>query len=93
MGALLERMCYTMVNPVITFLFDLFLIGAATGIIAGMVAEYLASRRPSVGATPGFSVVRLNVPRDSSARPRRQVETTLRSRRPAQRLGQMRVGG
>jgi len=86
-------MCYAMVNPVITLLFDLFLIGAAAGIIASMVAEYLASRRPSVGAAPGFPVVRLNVPRASSARSRRQVETTLQRRRPTQRLGQMHIGG
>jgi hypothetical protein len=38
-----------MVNPVLTLLFDLFLVGSAVAIIAAMVQEYLASRRPSVG--------------------------------------------
>ncbi len=82
-----------MVNPVITVLFDLFLIGSAAGIIAGMVAEYLGSRRPSVGATPGLSAARLSTARSTSARPRQQVETMLRSRRPAARPRQVHVGG
>jgi len=38
-----------MVNPVLTLLFDLFLVGSAVAIIAAMVQEYLGSRRPSVG--------------------------------------------
>lgn len=40
-----------MINPVLTLLFDLFLIGSASTIIAGMVQEYLASRTVSVGST------------------------------------------
>ena len=38
-----------MVNPVLTLLFDLFLVGSAVAIIAAMVQEHLGSRRPSVG--------------------------------------------
>lgn len=38
-----------MVNPALTIVFDLFLIGAATAVIASMVKEYLDSRSPSVG--------------------------------------------
>lgn len=40
-----------MVNPLLTALFDLFLIGCAAGVIAGMVKEYLDHRTPSVGRT------------------------------------------
>lgn len=40
-----------MINPVLTALFDLFLVGSASTIIAGMVQEYLASRTVSVGST------------------------------------------
>jgi len=40
-----------MVNPVLTILFDLFLIGGAAAIIAGMAAEAVAARRPGVGAS------------------------------------------
>ena len=39
-----------MVNPVLTILFDLVLIGTALGLIAAMAAEYLASREPHVGS-------------------------------------------
>jgi hypothetical protein len=39
-----------MVNPLLTILFDLFLIASALMIVAGMVAEYRAStREASVG--------------------------------------------
>ena len=38
-----------MVNPLLTILFDIFLIGSALAVTAGMVAEYLASREPHVG--------------------------------------------
>ncbi|MGH2609158.1 MAG: hypothetical protein ACRDHF_08710 [Tepidiformaceae bacterium] len=42
-----------MVNPVLTVLFNLFLVGSALTIIAAMVQEYLASRTPSVGGGRG----------------------------------------
>ena len=38
-----------MVNPLLTLLFDLLLIGSALAIIASMAHEYLRSRTPSVG--------------------------------------------
>jgi hypothetical protein len=38
-----------MVHPILTFLFDLFIIGSAVTISAGMVAEYIASREPQIG--------------------------------------------
>lgn len=44
-------MCAVMINPVLTLLFDLFLVGSASTIIAGMVQEYLASRTVSIGST------------------------------------------
>ncbi len=39
-----------MVNPVLTILFDLFLIGSALLVTAGMTAEYLVSREPHIGS-------------------------------------------
>ena len=39
-----------MVNPLLTILFDLVLVGGATAILAAMVAEYLACREPHVGS-------------------------------------------
>lgn len=38
-----------MVNPVLTLLFDLFLIGSGLAVVTGMVLEYRASRRAAVG--------------------------------------------
>jgi hypothetical protein len=38
------------VNPLITVLFDLFLIGSAAAIVAAMVTEQLAGRTPHIGA-------------------------------------------
>ena len=38
-----------MVNPLLTVLFDLFLVGAAIAIIAAMVDEYFSSRTPAIG--------------------------------------------
>jgi len=40
-----------MVNPALTILFDLFLIGSAVAITAAMAAEYLVSREPHVGTS------------------------------------------
>lgn len=40
-----------MVNPLLTILFDIFLIGSAVAVSASMVAEYLMSREPHVGTT------------------------------------------
>ena len=38
-----------MIHPLATFLFDAFLIGSASSIIAAMTIEYLANRGPAVG--------------------------------------------
>lgn len=38
-----------MVNPILTTLFDLFLIGSAAAVILGMVREYRANRLPAIG--------------------------------------------
>jgi hypothetical protein len=40
-----------MVNPLLTILFDLFLIGSALAVTAGIAAEYLVTREPHVGTT------------------------------------------
>ncbi|HNO66805.1 MAG TPA: hypothetical protein PKK39_10700 [Tepidiformaceae bacterium] len=39
-----------MAHPVLTILFDLFIIGSALSVTAAMVGEYLSSREPSVGS-------------------------------------------
>lgn len=39
-----------MAHPILTILFDLFIIGSALSVAAAMVGEYLASREPSVGS-------------------------------------------
>ncbi len=38
-----------MINPVLTILFDLFIVGSALAIIASLVAEQWAMREPAVG--------------------------------------------
>jgi hypothetical protein len=38
-----------MVNPLLTVLFNLFLVGTALLLIAAMIQEYFAGRTPSVG--------------------------------------------
>ena len=39
-----------MVNPVLTIIFDLVLIGTALGLISAMTAEYFVSRERHVGS-------------------------------------------
>jgi len=58
-----------MVNPVLTIIFDLFLIGSALALISAMATEYLVSREPHVGSTRAARVPR---PRPSH---RRRAET------------------
>lgn len=58
-----------MVNPVLTILFDLFLIGSALALISAMTTEYLASRQPHVGST---RAARPQRPRSAA---RRRAET------------------
>lgn len=62
-----------MVNPLLTVIFDLFLIGSAAAIIAGLVLEFRASKGAAVGNT------------QSAYRPRYARTTTMtrRSRRSA----------
>lgn len=66
-----------MINPVLTLLFDLFLIGSASTIIAGLVQEYLASRTISVGSTGrGLAVETMPAPvrhRNTGSAPRRTL--------------------
>lgn len=38
-----------MVNPLLSFAFDTFLLGSAGVIVAGMIEEYRASRLPAAG--------------------------------------------
>ena len=38
-----------MVNPLLTVLFDMFLIGSGVAVLTGMYIEYRASRRGAVG--------------------------------------------
>ena len=40
-----------MIHPVVSFLFDLMLLGTAASVIAAMVAEYLGERESAVGST------------------------------------------
>lgn len=58
-----------MVNPVLTIIFDLFLIGSALALISAMATEYLVSREPHVGSTRAA-----RVPRQRPAQ-RRRAET------------------
>ncbi|MGI8927314.1 MAG: hypothetical protein ACR2HN_11830 [Tepidiformaceae bacterium] len=41
-----------MINPVLTILLDVFLIGSAIAIAAAMVAEYRSGQWPAVGSRP-----------------------------------------
>lgn len=47
-----------MVNPVLTIIFDLFLIGSALALISAMATEYFVSREPYVGSTRAARVPR-----------------------------------
>lgn len=58
-----------MVNPVLTILFDLFLIGSALALVSAMTTEYLVSREPHVGSA---RAARPERPRPST---RRRAET------------------
>lgn len=51
-----------MVNPLLTILFDLFLVGSAITIVAAMVQEYLDSRTPSIGGTRAGGASRIETP-------------------------------
>lgn len=69
-----------MVNPVLTILFDLFLIGSALALISAMATEYLASRQPHVGST---RAARLARPRPATRRGAETLEIRVVRRRAA----------
>lgn len=50
-----------MQHPLLTTLFDMFLIGSATAIVAALVAEHLRSRGPAVGARRSRACARARV--------------------------------
>jgi hypothetical protein len=45
-----------MVNPVLTILFDLFIIGSALAISSAMLGEYFSSRQPQIGSSRKYQV-------------------------------------
>ena len=47
-----------MIHPLLTLMFDLFLIGSAGSILAAMVGEYFVNRGPAVGRIHTTSGVR-----------------------------------
>ncbi|MCC7364303.1 MAG: hypothetical protein IT303_08005 [Dehalococcoidia bacterium] len=68
-----------MVNPVLTILFDIFLIGSGATILGGMILEYRASRRGAVG---GVAVpFRRRQPAQLSPRTRARAGSVGRARR------------
>ncbi len=46
-------MCFPMINPVLTILFDIFIIGSGLAIVAGLIAEHRANRIPAIGSGLG----------------------------------------
>lgn len=65
-----------MVHPVLTIMFDVFIIGSALAVASAMLGEYLLSREPQVGTSRRYE------PRYQAARPKRRTTIT---RLPAQR--------
>ncbi|MCC6387159.1 MAG: hypothetical protein IT302_07225 [Dehalococcoidia bacterium] len=59
-----------MVNPLLTILFDLFLIGTAVAVCAAMVEEYLASREPVVRGSMRRTTTTRRVVRHTVTAPR-----------------------
>ncbi len=62
-----------MVNPILTIIFDLFLIGSASSIVAAMALEYRASQGAAIGRTQ--SAYKARVTRNSALVPRRGRRT------------------
>jgi hypothetical protein len=56
-------MCESMVNPALTILFDLFLIGSAVAITLAMATEYFVSRQPHIGTSRPKPPVATRTPR------------------------------
>ena len=55
-----------MVNPLLTVIFDLFLLGSAVAVVAAMVQEYFDSRAPSVGGAQSPGRNQRERPRDAT---------------------------
>jgi len=69
-----------MQHPLLTALFDLFLIGTAVCVIAALVAEHIASREPAVGGARRRSAApALPVSGRWSARPTYSARTSRRA--------------
>lgn len=58
-----------MVNPLLTIVFDLFLIGSAASVVTAMIFEYRANRGPAIGGAQ--SAYRARVTRNSAIVTRR----------------------
>lgn len=69
-------MCASMIHPLLTLMFDLFLVGSAISILAAMTAEYIANRDPAVGHT--------RAARPVSRSPQLVRGTNVRTSRPRQ---------
>lgn len=52
-----------MIHPVLTILFDLFIIGSALAVGSAMVVEYLQSREPRIGTTHRYQPKYAQAPR------------------------------
>ncbi|MFN8508838.1 MAG: hypothetical protein U0547_14905 [Dehalococcoidia bacterium] len=59
-----------MVNPLLTILFDLFIVGTAIAVCAAMVEEYLASREPVVRGSMRRTTTSRRVVRHTVTAPR-----------------------
>jgi hypothetical protein len=64
----------TMIHPVLTVLFDIFLIGSTLSIIAAIAAEQYLARDPAIGSPHRSHRVAPATPvRHRAARPRRRL--------------------
>jgi hypothetical protein len=62
-----------MVHPVLTILFDLFIVGSALAILGALVAEQYALRQPAIGRAVRPRVAPRAVTVGGQRRPRRGV--------------------
>ncbi len=76
----LQNGCADMIHPIVTILFDCFLIGSTAAIVAGIAIESRMQRGPAVGA-PGH--------RRTAAAGRPRTHSLAVRRRPATRRGVM----
>ncbi len=68
-----------MVDPILTLIFDVFLIGSALAIIAGLLQEHRTNRIPSIGMGAGPRKSQGTLPEPS------QISQYQARRRPARR--------